>query len=143
MNARFYTLMIFVGFAVVLGGCGTKYPTTDLSGKASVDGVALEEGSITFAPTESGFGSGVREFFKPDGTYFAKNVPIGKVRVTIISEKKTGGTITYQGQNYDEKASVIPPSKRSGVLVDVTAGQKVLDFIWESDTETFHGPGQR
>ena len=142
MNAKLLCLSIFIGFAVVLGGCGTKYPSTILKGKVSVDGEIVTEGSITFAPTESGFGSGVRVFIEPDGTYTAKDIPVGKVRVTIISDKKTGKkTKGMFGEEVDEVASIIPASKKEGVYIDIVAGQTVCDFEWESDKVPFRGPG--
>jgi len=142
MNTKCFCLCFFVGFAVFVVGCGTKYPSTNLTGKVSVDGETLTEGSITFAPMESGFGSGVRVFLNSDGTYTAKAVPTGKVRVTILSDKKTGRkTKGMAGEEVDEVTSAIPASKSGGIFIDITSGQTVCDFDLESDKESFRGPG--
>ena len=144
MNTKMLCWSVFVGGALCLSGCGPGYSATNLTGKVSVDGQAVTEGSITFIPTESGCGSGVRVFLRPDGTYSAKDVPLGTVRVTVIATKKTGNkTKGIFGEEVDEVASVIPASKSQGINVAVVQGQTVCNFEWESDKEPFHGPGSR
>ena len=143
MSTRFLCLIVFIGFALFFSGCGPKFPSTHLSGRVSVDGKVLSSGSIMFAPTESGTGSGVLVFINPDGTYAAERVPLGKVRVTISSEEKTGKKAKGPtGEEVDAVVSIIPASKAGGIVIDVTSGQTVCDFEWESDKEkTFRGPG--
>jgi len=136
MKSKNYPYIVFVIFIVFLSGCGPRYAATNLAGKASVDGQTLTNGSVTFTPTESGYGSGVRVFLNSDGTYSAKSVPVGKVRVTIISEKKTGRkTKGMFDKEVDEIVSVIPSSKQEGVFIDIVPGQTVCNFEWESGKE--------
>jgi len=144
MNTKMLCWSVFVCLAFCLSGCGSGYPATNLTGKVSVDGQAITEGSITFIPTESGCGSGVRVFLQSDGAYSAKDVPLGTVRVTVIATKKTGNkTKGMLGEEVDEVVSVIPASKSQGVNVTIAQGQTVCNFEWESDKEPFHGPGSR
>ena len=84
----------------------------------------MPEGSGSSQPTAVEF---------HDGIYNAPHVPVGKVRVRIISTRETGNMIPGSGQLEPEIVDVVPPKYRQGVEIDITGDRDDLDFHLTSD----------
>jgi hypothetical protein len=121
---------IMFGFLVILGGCA-KSNMGHVSGKIEVDGVPLDEGSVTFKPLDNNAptaGSRVRH-----GQYSA-DVPIGKMKVAISQGKVVGKKKAYATAD----SPVVPITKealparfneKTELRYEVEPGSHEKDFI--------------
>lgn len=118
---------------VLLTGCDggrTIYPSAKLEGAVSVAGEPVTDGLIMFMPQQQGRGSGVKAAIK-DGCYSADNVPLGNVLVTFNAMQETGRMVespSSPGKLMPERIDLIPEKYRSGMAVEVKAGDNKRDF---------------
>lgn len=69
--------------AVLFSGCSAgAVETTRLTGKVTVNGVPATSGAIAFYGPQNYVAS---SYINPDGTYEIENVPLGDVRVTVVT----------------------------------------------------------
>ncbi len=90
---------VFVAVAVLVAGCSGGPEFGDVSGTVSYDGKPVEDGSITFTPTD-GKGQGGGGTIK-DGKYTAK-VSLGTMKVNISGSKVVGKKKVYNTPNSPE-----------------------------------------
>lgn len=123
----------------VLPGCGSSSGRFPVSGKVSLDGVAVDQGAIVFMPVEGEtIKAGGRII---DGNYnidAEKGPAVGKHKVLLYWEKKTGKTYIDRdsGDEYDRRAEGLPSqyqSEQTPLLVDIVQGKNEHDFILSSD----------
>ncbi|MDR2643710.1 MAG: hypothetical protein LBC74_13055 [Planctomycetaceae bacterium] len=124
-------VLLFV--VLLLSGClsGSSYQTTDLDGVVTIDGVPVNDGMLSFAPTSGAGGRGVRTNIVA-GKYTAKKVPVGEVDVTFTAVKKTGKKFQAMGVEVDEQISIVPEKYKEGIKIEIITGQKKHDFILTS-----------
>jgi hypothetical protein len=82
---RFLFVLFVPGLLCLAVGCGGGPGTAHVSGKVLLQGgQPLPGGTITFFPVEGGKDRlPVTATIKPDGTYDASAVPVGKVKISI------------------------------------------------------------
>ncbi len=114
---------------VTVVGCGEQqdsYPSARVTGRVTVDGEAIAEGSINFYPKRSGQGPTVAADIV-DGVYTAEQVPLGDVLVQFMATRETGRMIPGSGTDVPEVLSIIPTKYQSGVELSIT-GDSEHDF---------------
>ncbi|MDR3198539.1 MAG: YgdI/YgdR family lipoprotein [Planctomycetaceae bacterium] len=125
------TLLLFITVLLpvfLITGCGSNYTGVDLTGKITVDGTPIENGFVSFTPSEGNRGTGVRVPIS-NGNYAAKHVPVGKTRVSFTAVKKTGKkTKGLGGEDVDEQVSIIPGKYKEGMETEIIVNQQTLDF---------------
>lgn len=127
MRAAFSSVLLLL---VVLTACGEKgpdYPAVNLEGVVTVKGEPVPKGRITFTPQEAGRGPGTGGDIV-DGKYIAQNVPVGKVLVQFQANKETGKIVKVAGADLPESLNIVPTENRSGVYIEVAAGDTKKDF---------------
>lgn len=109
-------------------GCDKKptYSTFRLAGTVTVDGKALESGTIHFVAREKDHGTGVSAPIVA-GRYEA-TVPQGPAKVLFHATKETGKTVLQLGKPFPESINLIPPAYRAGVPLDVQSDHDAQDF---------------
>ena len=121
----------FLGLALLLGvGCSEPPNTAKVSGSVSVDGVAVENGSIGFFPLD-GMSSTAGAAIK-SGRYTAQ-VPFGKSKVEIRVPKIVGEKKLYDTDNSPVQsimAESLPPkyNDESELQIDVELGMPEQNF---------------
>jgi len=101
----------------------------EASGRVTLDGKPFTAGTVVFVGPA---GSTAAEV-KPDGSYRAGNVPLGTVRVTIVT---TGPSAAPKG-GYGPAPQVPPPPRyrsadTSGLKLDVSTGDNSFDIAMTS-----------
>lgn len=88
-------LGIWIGLLLVVGGgCRqASFPSAALEGSVTVDGTAIDQGTISFTPLDSGAGTTVIAEVQ-GGRYRAEQVPLGNVLVGFQAMRETGETLT-------------------------------------------------
>jgi hypothetical protein len=132
-----------------IGGVGSapaadrKDETGTITGKVTFRGKPLPGGTIAFHPSR---GKPLVGKIRPDGTYTVKDVPVGKVRVTVETESVrpkpkvpssippgSGEPIPKRGK--EPKYARIPDKyakpETSGLTCDVRGGNQTLDLALE------------
>ena len=112
-----------VGLFGILGlaGCGSGPATADVSGSASVDGVPIEDGHISFFPAD-GQGATAGGLIKA-GKYEVKGAPVGKMKVVVSSSKVVGKKKVYDTPDSPEMPvtkEVLPTKFSSPGLTELT-----------------------
>ena len=118
---------------IILQGCGGPgYNTVRLEGRFRIAGQPVEKGGITFTPMTASRGNGV---YVPvtDGYYVAKDVPVGKSRVTFIALEATGREVTVMGKTSPEMRLAVPLRYRGGMEIDVGVEDRERDFDLEEN----------
>ena len=113
-------------------GCKPSgYTTTDLKGQVDVDGVPVSKGAVTFSPLAPKHGRGV---FAPiqAGTYEARQVAVGRTRITFMLIKETGRMTDSHGKQVPEIVEIVPPKYMGGIDVDIQAGESMRNFSLDS-----------
>lgn len=121
---------IIFGCLFILGGC-SRTNMGHVSGKIEVDGVPLDEGSVTFKPFDNNSptaGSKVRH-----GQYSA-DVPIGKMKVAInqakvVGKKKAYATVDSPEVPITKEALPARFNEKTELLYEVEPGRHEKDFI--------------
>lgn len=132
-------VLVGLGLVLALGlsGCGrAKGPVTAVvTGKVTLNGESLADGSINFLPAD---GNGVTSGAKiVNGTYRA-DVPPGPKRVEIRSTKVVGQKVAYEGDPNSPKYDIVEeriPDKynaNSELKASVNAGSNKADFPLEA-----------
>ena len=104
-----------------------------VSGRITVDGRPLENGSVQFIPTQGTSGP-VAGAGVTDGEYSlskAQGPVVGTNRVQISGTRKTGRTSrTHLGETIEERVPVVPAqyNTKSTLVREVESGKNVLDF---------------
>ena len=91
---RVVTGCLLLAMSIGLTGCGGPKPppTAIVSGSITLDGAPLEEGSITFVPSD---GNGATAGAPIVGGNYSATVPLGPKRVEIRAPKVVGSRKTY------------------------------------------------
>jgi hypothetical protein len=119
----------------MLTGCGGDSHRATVEGRITIDHAALENGTISFSPTDGNNGPTAGANIK-DGCYSidaAKGPATGWNRITISGAKKTGKRISdpmMPGRIVDEVVSVVPEryNSQSTLKQELKPGKNVLDF---------------
>jgi hypothetical protein len=88
-------LAIALGYCVALlasSGCSQelgpeRFPTTRVEGRVTIGDAPIRRGWIEFNPIESTVGNLRCAPIRPDGSYSADRVPIGRVEVSLMDTK--------------------------------------------------------
>lgn len=137
---RWVTVLLLVClplfFSACSGGTG-RYP---VQGEVSFNGEPVDKGAIVFLPV-------VGEAIKTggpiaDGRYeipAEKGPPVGKHKVLLFWEKKTGEKYidSDSGDEYDKRVEGLPKeyqSEATPLEVEITAGANVHDFRLSTET---------
>ncbi|MEX2318023.1 MAG: hypothetical protein WD669_12775 [Pirellulales bacterium] len=120
---------------VVTGaGCpdgGSGLPTAHLQGTVTIGGNPIPSDAaarISFDPTALGQSRSTSSIIK-DGRFEVRDAPIGKVQVTFGIDQKTGKMVGPPGGRPEEGfRSLVPESKKNGVVIDVTGDDSNLKF---------------
>jgi hypothetical protein len=118
-----------------LMGCGGGGPRrAAVDGQVSIDQVALENGTISFSPTDGNSGPTAGGSIR-NGSYSIddeKGPAVGWNLITISGARKTGKRIPepLHGALVDEVVSVVPEqyNNRSTLKRELKPGRNVLDF---------------
>jgi hypothetical protein len=126
---------LFGCLTCLLMGCGGGGPRrAAVDGQVSVDHVALENGTISFSPTDGNNGPTAGGSIKNGAysIYGEKGPAVGWNLVTISGARKTGKRIPepIHGVLVDEVVSVVPEqyNSRSTLKRELKPGKNVLDF---------------
>jgi hypothetical protein len=134
LSNRLFVLLIC--FAVTLVGCGKAGPKTGkLSGTVTLDGTALESGSINFIPTD---GKGVTMGTKIVNGAYTLAVPYGEKKVEVRAPKVTGQRLAYEGDPNSPKVDIITelvPKRYNGesvLVMTVDSEEGEMNFPLET-----------
>jgi len=119
----------------ITGGCANKAPRAAVSGRVTLDGAPIADGSIAFFPTDGSAGPSSGGNIE-NGRYAiaaAQGVAIGANRVEIHAVRKTGKqvrSVSQPGKLIDEVTEAVPPRyhTKSELKVDVKPGTNTFDF---------------
>ncbi len=115
-------------FWVVGGGCQPSgYPSAALEGSVTVDGTAIDQGTISFTPLDSGAGTSVIAEIR-GGRYRAEQVPLGNVLVGFQAMRETGETFMEFGVEVPQTESLIPDKYATGIEIRVESEGGEQDF---------------
>jgi hypothetical protein len=136
---------ILCGLAIassLISGCSKAGPQkAEVSGSVSLNGVAIEEGSIQFIPVDGTTGPGAGGVIK-NGKYhisLENGVMVGKNRVELRafgpSGKKIQDPTALPGVMTESRVQVFPPeyNESSTVIKEVKAGSNSIDFEIRTD----------
>jgi hypothetical protein len=107
---RRLAIALTAGAAFTLLGCGGK-STATVTGAVTFEGKKVAHGLITFVGDVEGEGTVSKGGKITDGNYSVSGVPLGKVKVGIISYS-AGGTATAQSKPPEDRAK--PDSSKAG-----------------------------
>jgi hypothetical protein len=100
-----------------------------VEGKVTYKGKPLPAGTIAFHPAK---GKPVKAVIKEDGSYTAKDVPVGQVRVTIETESVKKAAKKKDKVEKAPKYVAIPlkygDPKTTPLVVEVKAGRQIADI---------------
>ncbi len=127
------TLLVLL-ISVSALGCqksGTGKPTARLQGRVTIMGEAPPtdaEASLTFKPMVRGQAN-TTTCKIVDGSYDARDVPVGKVKVYFNIQQPTGKMISEGGgRPFPEYRNLVPPQLGSGMEIEVAGGESTRDF---------------
>ncbi len=116
-----------------LTGCGERrsYQYTTISGSVSLDNKPVQNGTITFFPTEPGHGSGGHAPIV-GGEYRLTDVPLGGNAFTFSASVETGGFVKgLTGDKIPEVINPVPERYRTEGVVREIADGGTQDFVLE------------
>lgn len=119
----------------LLASCSSSPPRGIIHGEVTFDGQPVEDGTILFEP-ESGQGQTAGGPIK-DGKFTAE-APVGKMRVRIHGNKKTGRRYkvydTPESPLVDEVVELLPPkfNVNSELTLEVKPGEQQVPFHLKS-----------
>jgi hypothetical protein len=139
---RFLLAAVGVFLPLLAAGCGPA--VGDISGKVTYKGETLGSGTVMFYGTNSATPASIGD----DGTYTAKKVPVGPMKITVETSPPAGGgkggpaslnqgTMIVDGQpvpppgKYVEIPNKYKDAKASGLTLDVKAGKQQHDIPLE------------
>jgi hypothetical protein len=135
----FYGLVI--GFSLCAGCSRSGLQKAEVSGSVSLNGVAIEEGSIQFIPVDGTTGPGAGGVIK-NGKYRIERengVTVGKNRVELRafgpSGKKIQDPTALPGVMTESRVQVFPPefNDESTVIKEIKTGSNTIDFDIRTD----------
>jgi hypothetical protein len=116
---------------VSLAGCNRGPAYGDVSGQVTLDGKAVEAGSIRFSPIDGLTASAGAPI--AGGSYKAEHVPVNKFRVEISAPKKID--MAHLPPGTDTTGGVVPPelipdkyNSNSELTIEVKEGGNSKDF---------------
>lgn len=119
------TLCLVLVAAIGCGGSNKPaYPSANIQGSVTIDGVAVKEGSLQFMPGKDVKGQ-VAQAVIVAGKFEAKNVPVGNLRVMFNITRPTGKMITEYSTPYPEVENLVPEKYRDGVDLLVSGNDNV------------------
>jgi len=130
MNNR-VSSVVFVCLLALAGCSGSAYPVSTVEGTIAVDGVPLEEGSLSFSPLESNAGQAISAEIKA-GKYRSDKVPRGKSLVIVSSFKDIGEKHVEFGITYPKLKNMVPEKYAAGIELNVDAAKMTHNFELES-----------
>ena len=107
---------------ILAGGCGERfdYAAADVTGRVTYHGQPVTDGWVEFYPEPPAVGHFATARLRPDGTYVARRVAVGTLRVQIVRTRP-----------------LLPPEYRKGgspLRATVVAGRtNQIDFHVEPD----------
>ena len=125
------SLAVAVALGLIAVGCGgsegDKLPREPVSGKVKIDGQPLQDGAISFLPTDGEGPAASSKIQKGDYAIQRANGPVpGPYRVLIYSPQPTGKKIDEEEERLpnDVYAETIPGryNAKSQLKVDIKAG---------------------
>jgi hypothetical protein len=123
-------LLLFV--VVGLGGCDSGPPVGTVTGEALYDGKPIQDGRIEFKPVDGkGAMSGAPIV---DGKFTAVGVPVGKMKVELHGNQRTGKMIkaydTPESPSSPEVVELLPHKYHvtSEIVIDVKRGNNTERF---------------
>jgi hypothetical protein len=118
---------------VVVAGCGSKpeFPGAHLAGAVTIDGQAVQEGSIVFTPTGGAHGQTVGTKISA-GRYDCPYVPLGDSLVQIYALRPTGKMVEVMGSMKPEMRDLVPAKDRDGMKIKVEGDNLNRDFALKS-----------
>lgn len=131
---RFRCFLSIVCLCGLLGCSGDD--RAEVTGAVSLNGQAIEEGSISFIPIDGNLGPQVGAVIR-DGRFHIprdQGVKVGKNRVELrafrMSGRKVQDPTAPTGTLTDERVPAFPPeyNERSTLVRDVTKGSNTIDF---------------
>ncbi|MCH2115612.1 MAG: type II secretion system GspH family protein [Pirellulales bacterium] len=117
-------LVVIAIIGVLVPGCsggGPDYPHATISGMVTVGGEPIEQGTLTYHPSESGMGRGASvDIVK--GKFQITAIAIGKHSFTFSAWVETGETIPGPyGGTEPERVNIIPNKLRTtGITREIT-----------------------
>ena len=114
---------------VLLLGCASKptVPGAHLAGTVSIDGQAVEDGSIVFTPIGAVRGRTVGTKIS-SGRYDCPYVPLGESLVQIYALRPTGKMVEVMGSMKPEMQDLVPKKYRDGSKIDIQGDNSKQDF---------------
>ena len=112
--------------AVVMTGCGRRFPMAEVSGKVTLDGKPLSDATVMFVP-EKGFAAAGT--LQPDGTFRlisgrpGDGAVIGSHKVAVMPANPLKAHFPAKYQNAETR----------GFSVEVKAGKNSFEFDLTSD----------
>ena len=131
-------LLSFAALVALCAGCGKSdgVDRASVEGKVTLDGVAIEDGSIAFIPAGGNKGPTAGGVIR-DGRYSiagAHGPVLGRHRVEIHASRKTGKKIqtpmASPGTMMDETVEAVPDRYNAASTLEreITKGRNTLDF---------------
>jgi hypothetical protein len=114
--------------AVSLASCSSRYDGLtggEATGKVTLDGRPVTAGTVVFIGASESTAAEIRS----DGSYHAQNVPLGPVRVSIVT---TGPSVAAKGGQGPPPQTPPPPrycnAATSGLELTVSTGSHTFDI---------------
>lgn len=132
---------LLLATTLLLAGCSDPGPErASISGSITLDGKPVEQGSITFVPTEGTSGPTAGDVIS-GGQYEiprALGPLVGKNKVELRSWRLTGRQIPNPmspGSTMEERVEAFPAqfNNETTLVREITAGHNSLDFDLKSD----------
>ena len=129
-----FRYLLLIAFAIVSGGCGgSKYASSSVSGRITINGAPVPKGFVNFSPIGSTAGPVVAAEIV-NGEYRCEKVPQGKVQVTFIAQAAEPTTVFDKVNNctHEIPKDILPSAYREGQPAQVGPGENKLDFDLKS-----------
>jgi hypothetical protein len=122
---------------VLLSGCNSQpsFPGARLAGTVSIDGEAVQNGTIAFTPSGSARGRAVGVPILA-GRYDCPYVPMGESLVQIYALRPTGKMMEAMGSQIPEMQDIVPEKDRDGIKIEINGDNLNQDFALTSSKTT-------
>lgn len=118
MFAR-WLLITVIGLSLVsCSGPSKSYKTANVAGTVELDGQPIEKGVVNFI-SENGDASA--EIVA--GKFAAREVPLGKVRIYIKSNRETGKMVPGSSEPVPEIENIIPEKYNQGMEAEIAGDE--------------------